>query len=171
MTFKDRFQRLVPARIEPLLSGGQFWQFISVGVLGAIADTTVLTLTAFLFGLADVPAKLMGAEVAILVMFVLNERWTFTGHGTRGYRPFVRRLGKSHLVRTGGVAVQLTVFWALLNPYRRQLAIAGIDGWLVVASLLSIGVATLVNYIFEGLFTWQVGSVKAQRGGTGDSGQ
>jgi len=168
MSVEDRVRRRLPDRFEPLLSGAQFGQFISVGVIGAVADTAVLALASFLFGLSDLWAKAAGVEVAILVMFLLNERWTFPDHGAIGYRPFLMRLGKSHLVRSGGVGVQLAIFWALVGPYGIELSIAGIELWFVVASLLSIGIATVINYVFESLFTWQVQTFESSTGEPSD---
>lgn len=162
MTSGEWLRQRLPDRFKPLLSGTQFGQFVSVGIVGAVADTAVLALTAFLFGLSDLWAKAAGAEVAILVMFLLNERWTFTDQGAVGSVPFLRRLGKSHLVRAGGVGVQLAIFWALIRPYRVQLSVAGTDVWVIVASLFSIGVATAINYVFESLFTWQIQAVSTQ---------
>ena len=133
-----------------------FVQFISVGAIGAIVDTAVLVALTGLFGVSGFTAKLAGIEAAVVVMFVLNEQWTFTNQGTGGLVAFLRRLGKSHLVRSGGVVVQLIAFWLLLGVPLIQQTVAGVDLWLLVASLVSIAVALIVNYVFEGLYTWQL---------------
>lgn len=158
MTLGDWLRQRVPGRFEPLLSGRQIGQFISVGAVGAVADTTVLTLAVVFFGLPDLSAKAVGIEVAILLMFLLNERWTFTDSGSVGHIPFFRRLVKSHLVRSGGVGVQLAVFWVLIHSYSVRFSVAGTDSWFALASLVSIAVAMVINYLFESLFTWQIHS-------------
>jgi len=157
MSFRQRLTRWLPERLEPLVSGAQFGQFVSVGAVGAVADTLVLAAATLLIGVSELWGKAAGIEVAVILMFLLNERWTFTGYGGGGWRPLFVRLGKSHLVRSGGVAVQLAVFWLLTNPYAIQVSIRGFDVWFLLASLASIGIATVINYVCEGLFTWDIG--------------
>ncbi|WP_253737908.1 GtrA family protein [Halohasta salina] len=168
MTARDRFSRWVPDRLAPLVSGAQFGQFLSVGAVGAVADTAVLTASTLLIGVPELWGKAAGIEVAVVLMFLLNERWTFTDHGAGGWRPLLARLGKSHLVRSGGVAVQLAVFWALTGPFSLQFRLGGTDLWFLVASLVSIGVATLINYVFEGLFTWELDDATTNEGVSAD---
>jgi len=159
----------LPERVQPLVSGAQFGQFVSVGAVGAVADTLVLAAATLLLGLSELWGKAAGIEVAVVLMFLLNERWTFTSYGSTGVQALLARLGKSHLVRSGGVAVQLAVFWALTGPYAIQVPIRGFDVWFLFASLVSIGIATLINYVFEGLFTWEIsdsGSTANERPGS-----
>jgi len=156
MDIEQRVRRVVPDRFESLLSGVRFGQFVSVGVVGAISDNTVLAVLGLAFGVSDMWAKAAGVETAILVMFLVNEHWTFAGQGDTGRRSFAKRLGKSHLVRSGGVAVQLTIYWLLTQWLTVELVVAGTDLWFIAASPLAIGVAMLVNYVAESLFTWQV---------------
>ena len=158
MSVRQRLTGWLPERLQPLVSGAQFGQFVSVGAVGAVVDTLVLVAATLLLGVSELWGKAAGIEVAVVLMFLLNERWTFTGHGGNGWRPLLARLGKSHLVRSGGVAVQLAVFWALTVPYGIAVTVGGLDVWFLLASLVSIGIATLINYVFEGLFTWDIDS-------------
>ena len=156
MSVGDRLRRLVPDRFESLVSGVRFGQFLSVGVVGAISDNAMLAVLGLAFGVPDLPAKAAGIETAILVMFLVNEHWTFSEDGEVGLRPFLRRLAKSHLVRTGGVSVQLAVYWVLTQQLTVELVVAGRDLWFIAASPIAIAAAMSVNYVFESLFTWQV---------------
>ncbi|PSP83135.1 sugar translocase [Halobacteriales archaeon QS_6_64_34] len=156
MSVGDRLRTLVPDRFESLVSGVRFGQFLSVGVVGAISDNTVLAVLGLVFGVPDLWAKAAGVETAIVVMFLVNEHWTFSGDGEAGLRPFLERLGKSHLVRTGGVTVQLVVYWLLTQQLTVELVVAGRDLWFLAASPIAIAAAMSVNYVFESLFTWQV---------------
>ena len=140
---------------DALRSRVRFGKFVSVGVVGAVCDTTVLVALTQLGVLPEV-ATLVGIETAILVMFLVNERWTFAGEGAAGTRPFLRRLGRSHLVRSGGVAVQLAVYWALTQRLAVELVVWGRDLWFIAASPIAIAAAMSVNYVFESLFTWRV---------------
>ena len=155
---EERIRERVPERFEALVSGVRLGQFVSVGVVGAIADNTVLSLLVLLAGFPaqSLLTKAVGVETAILVMFAVNEHWTFSAAGASGLGPFLGRLAKSHAVRVGGVSVQLTVYWALLNVVAVSLVVAGTDFWFLAASLIAIGTALSVNYVFESLFTWEV---------------
>jgi putative flippase GtrA len=153
---RERLLGLVPERFEALVSGVRFGQFVSVGIVGAISDNTVLAVLGLVFGVSELWAKAAGIETAILVMFLVNERWTFSAAGEAGFRPFLERLGKSHLVRTGGVTVQLAVYWLLTQRLAVELVVAGRDLWFIAASPIAIAAALSVNYVFESLFTWEV---------------
>ena len=89
-------------------------------------------------------------------MFLVNEHWTFSAAGETGLRPFLTRFGKSHLVRSGGVSVQLAVYWLLTQWLTVELLVAGRDLWFIAASPIAIAAAMSVNYVFESIFTWQV---------------
>ncbi|WP_254274016.1 GtrA family protein [Haloarcula marina] len=152
----DRLRDAVPARFESLVSAVRFGQFASVGVVGALSDNTVLAVLRLGFGVPELWAKAAGIETAIVVMFLVNEHWTFSAQGADGIVPFAKRLGKSHLVRSGGALVQLAVYWVLTQWLAVELVIAGTDLWFLAASPIAIAVAMLVNYVFESLFTWKV---------------
>jgi putative flippase GtrA len=155
---EDRVREIVPEQFEALVSGARLGQFISVGFVGLLADNTVLTLLVLYAGFPaeSLLTKAIGIETAILVMFLVNEHWTFSAEGNQGLRAVLTRMGKSHAVRAGGVTVQLTVYWALLNVISVSLMVAGTDIWFLAASILAIGTALSVNYVFESLFTWEV---------------
>jgi putative flippase GtrA len=63
---------------------------------------------------------------------------------------------RSHLVRAGGSTLQYVLFVAVFYTVAVDLAVAGVDLWLVVVKGGAIGVAMFVNYVFESLFTWRV---------------
>lgn len=146
-------------KVGELLSGIRFGQFASVGLIGAILDTaTVIVLTTEL-GIYRGFAKLIGAELAIITMFLLNEHWTFAEEGAAGVLPFLRRLGKSNLVRVGGVMVATVVF-VIVSGFQVDLPWGGRALWLTIANAIGIGAGFIVNYIAESLFTWRVGRRK-----------
>ena len=141
--------------LSELSSGKRFGQFASVGAVGALIDlsvSTTLTLSAFV--LPEV-AKLIGAELAIIVMFIINDRWTFAENGRTGRWHTVRRFLKSNLVRSGGLAVQFLVV-RFLTRTDITVVISGTDIWPVLTLPIAIGCSFFVNYIAESLFTWRV---------------
>jgi putative flippase GtrA len=143
-------------RLEALRSRVRFGQFVSVGAVGAVADLTTLLLLTELGGVEPAIANVLSIETAILVMFAVNERWTFAGVGAPGRGPLGRRLARSHLVRATGSTIQYLLFVGVYYTIAVDLAVAGVDGWLVLVKGGAIAAAMVVNYVFESLFTWRV---------------
>ena len=133
--------------VGPLLSGTRIGQFASVGVAGAVVDTLALYVLVEFGGAGPVLAKVIAWEVAIVFIFSVNERWTFSGFGQRGLVALGRRFLQSNLVRVGGFAVTMAVYVALIE-------LAGV--WYIAANVIGICVGFLVNYTFESLWTWSV---------------
>ena len=141
---------------DALVSGVRFGKFASVGAVGAVFDLSVSTILIVWFGVLGEYAKFAGAEVAIVVMFLINENWTFADAGVDGPLPTFRRLVTSNVVRSGGVAVQLFVVWAF-GRVDASLVVAGFDFWQLIPLPIAIGFSVLLNYVMESLFTWRVG--------------
>ncbi|PSQ18881.1 sugar translocase [Halobacteriales archaeon QS_8_69_26] len=141
---------------EELVSGVRFGQFVSVGVVGAVCDTTVLVVLTEVFGVLPELATLAGIETAILVMFLLNDNWTFAAAADDGTGSLVRRLARSHAVRAVGSLTQFVVFVTVYRFAFVPASFASVDVWLLVAKGTGIGLGMVVNYVFESVFTWQV---------------
>lgn len=160
----SRLQR----RLRALVSAGRFGQFVSVGVVGAVCDNGMLVLLTETGGsvalasalgtpeLAPELAKFAGIETAIVVMFLLNDRFTFAEQGGVGLPAFLRRLATSNVVRVGGISVQLVVFSAVYRTLTEGIRVGGVDVGIVMASIAGIGAGMLVNYVAESLVTWRV---------------
>jgi putative flippase GtrA len=147
--------RSVVEWMRALASGTRFGQFASVGVVGAAFDVTTATALQSL-GVFPELAVFIGIEVAVVVMFLLNDNWTFSKEGRGGIAATLRRLARSNLVRAGGIAVQLATFRLLYRVFFVDVQVVGIDGWFVAAKVSGIGAGLLVNYVAESLFTWRV---------------
>jgi putative flippase GtrA len=141
---------------DSLLSGTRFGKFASVGAVGAVFDVTTATVLREL-GVFPELAVFIGIEVAVVVMFLLNDRWTFAEHGAAGVGAALRRLLRSNLVRAGGILVQLATFRFLYRVVALEADVAGIDGWFVFSKVAGIGTGMIVNYVAESLVTWRVG--------------
>jgi putative flippase GtrA len=141
--------------VRSLLSATRFGRFASVGVMGAAFDVTTSTVLSEL-GVYPELAVFVGIEVAVVVMFLLNDNWTFARQGAAGLRAALGRLARSNLVRAGGILVQLATFRLLFRVVALELDVAGVDGWFVVSKVAGIGTGMVVNYVAESLVTWQV---------------
>ncbi|SEK38146.1 GtrA family protein [Haloferax larsenii] len=149
-------------RLSALASGTRFGKFASVGVVGAMFDLTVSSILIIFFGVLGEFAKLAGAEVAIVVMFVINDRWTFAGAGEDHLMAKGRRFLKSNLVRSGGLAVQVLVVRAL-REVPVSIPVFGIDLWQLIPLPIAIAASMFLNYVAESLFTWRIAARSSQR--------
>ncbi len=143
-------------RLDALLSGVRFGQFASVGIVGAIVDVSVLLLLSEWVGILPEVANVISIESAILVMFAINERWTFAEMGENGLVPLFYRMLRSHGVRLVGSLTQFAIFVVVFRYFTMDLAVNGIDLWLLVAKGTGMALAVVVNYTAETLLTWQV---------------
>jgi len=141
--------------LTALVSGLRFGQFLSVGAVGAVLDT-IVTLS-LKEGLAVHPdlAKFAGAECAIILMFFINEHWTFSDQGESGRFALARRLLTSNVVRSGGLAVQLITF-SFVRRLPVSIVVLDVELWKILPIFIAIGTAFVVNYVAESLFTWRV---------------
>lgn len=142
--------------ISALWSPSIITQFVSVGVVGAVAETILVAVTTTRFGAPPLAAKAVGAELSIVVMFLLNDRITFASQGAAGREHLIRRWGRSHVVRIGGLAVAFVTLWLLTAKTNVRFHIADADLWPTVANAIGIGVGMVINYIGECLFTWEL---------------
>jgi putative flippase GtrA len=134
-------------RLVGLVAPERFQRFLVTGGLGMVVDMAVLALVVETGWLRPVLGKVVSAESAFLVMFVVNETWTFSRFGTGEWRDLGRRFASSHGVRLLGVAIALGVLYVLHSLY-------GV--WYLLANAAGIGVGFLANYTFESLVTWRV---------------
>jgi putative flippase GtrA len=144
--------------LTELYSGLRFGRFVSVGAVGATAETIVVAVLTAGYGVLPQLAKAVGAEVSITLMFLINDHWTFADAGGAGVLARLQRYLKSHLVRAGGLLVGFAVLTALTAWTDVTLVVGGADLWPTVANAVGIGCGLLLNYLTEGLFTWRVGA-------------
>jgi putative flippase GtrA len=149
-------REFVRSRLSSVASGVRFGKFVSVGAVGAVFDTTTLVALTEFGGVPAAYANVVSIEVAILVMFAINDNWTFAAEGGEDTRSLGRRLLRSHLVRAGGSTLQYVIFVAVFYGVDADISLAGLDVWLVLVKGGAIACAMLVNFVFESLFTWQV---------------
>ncbi|MCL9814886.1 GtrA family protein [Natranaeroarchaeum aerophilus] len=138
---------ILQARLRSLASGGRLVRFATVGLVGTTIDFAVLISLVEHWELPLELAKIIAVEAAILVMFVLNDRWTFSQWGRDGYRSLLARLATSNAVRLGGLTVATVVLSALVRVF-------GVP--YLLANAVGIACGFVVNFLAESYFTWSV---------------
>jgi len=133
--------------IEALISNIRFGKFLSVGFVGMVVDMSVLTILVELVSITPTLAKIGSAETSIVIMFVLNEYWTFSDASGESAESLFYRFSRSNIVRWGGAGVALVILHLLTT-------ILGI--WYLLANAIGIGIGVIFNYVFESLITWKI---------------
>ncbi|MFB6117535.1 GtrA family protein [Halosegnis sp.] len=147
---------LLRDRLRALARADRVGQFVSVGVAGATLETAVVFVLTGLLTVGPLPAKAVGAEASITLMFLLNDRWTFASEGATGLWSGLRRYLKSHIVRLAGLSIAFITLYALTSLTPIRLVVFGADVWPTVANAIGIGVGMTLNYVAESLLTWRV---------------
>ncbi len=141
--------------MEALLNRQRILRFVGVGTLGTLIDLSVTATLVYAVAVLPEIAKVIGAEVAIVAMFLINDRWTFRAFGRRQLRARLGRLARSNGVRLGGIALQfLVVGW--LRRSGLTVPVGGVDLGPMVAAVIAIGLAASANYLGESLLTWRI---------------
>ncbi|WP_339104556.1 GtrA family protein [Haloterrigena salinisoli] len=143
----DSLAEAVRTRFRALLSTARFGQFAGVGIVGATVDMVGLALLVDVLELWYLGAKTISWELSIVVIFAINERWTFANYGVMTPRALARRFLRSNAVRFAGFLVTLTVYAVLVDRF---------DVWYLVANIIGIAIGFFVNYTCESLYTWKV---------------
>ena len=127
--------------IQALLNDRQFLKFLGFGIIGMAIDNSALLLLNQTLETNVIVLKAVSAELSITTMFILNNRYTFTSSEST-----IKKFLKSNLVRSGGLAIGMTVLYILYNIFSLPLLLANTAG---------IGVGFVFNYAFETLYTWK----------------
>lgn len=123
----------------------KYLKFAGIGALGAVINQVVLTALTELAGLHYIVSAATGIEFAILVMFFLNNSLTFETT-LEGFQEVVRGLVTSNIVRSAGIAVQLSLLYFLTE-------LGNIHYF--ISNLVAIGFASVLNFVGEHRFTWK----------------
>lgn len=149
----------VETRIDILLHRARIGKFVSVGAIGAIVETIIVSMLTIFFGTGALFAKAVGAEVSISTMFAINDAWTFSDSGELGVLSASVRWAKSHLVRVVGLGISFFVLYLLTKETNYSLILFDTEFWPPVANVISIASGLSINYVAESLFTWDLADV------------
>ena len=123
-------------------------KFSIVGTIGAGINTLFLWILTDFAGLFYLFSSVIAIEIAIIIQFLINDRWTFRERKTKHLRQFFKRILKSNLWRSGGLVVNAAILY-LLTEY------AGL--YYLISNIFGIICAFLLNYTLESRLTWGIG--------------
>lgn len=122
-------------------------QFVTVGGLGALVN--LLTMYVLMeLGTPYLLASPIAIEAGLLSNFTLNRSWTFEDRAPDSLRGLLGALGRDHVVRSGGMAVNFGLLWVLV-------AVAGLLP--LAGQAIGIVGATAWNFMGNTWWTWKTG--------------
>ncbi len=138
----------LPDRVTALKSDFlRLIKFSIVGSIGAGISTGFLWLFTDVAGLYYLYSSAIAIEIAIILQFLMNDRWTFKERKTTHVEQFVKRIIKSNIWRSGGLAVNIGVLYFLTEH---------VGLYYLRSHIVGIFCAFLLNYLFESRLTWGV---------------
>ncbi|PSG98346.1 dolichol monophosphate mannose synthase [Thermoplasmatales archaeon SW_10_69_26] len=122
-------------------------QFVVVGGLGALVNLATMY-SLMQLGSPYLLASPIAIEAGLVSNFTLNRLWTFEDRAPDGLEGLAGALGRDHVVRSGGMAVNFGLLWVLV-------AVAGLLP--LVGQAIGIAGATAWNFMGNTWWTWRTG--------------
>ncbi len=144
LAFRDQLEFLINLVRIRFHKSKEFFKFSVVGTSGVFVNMGLLLILTRLFGIALEYASLIAIEISIISNFVLNNIWTFRKRTVK--IPLLKRFVRFHIVAfSAGVVNYIT----LLSLHY------GLGLTDVIANLIGIAAATIVNYVLNSRWTWK----------------
>jgi len=142
---KDMKEFIINALRLRLKSENRFAKFAVIGFAGIIVNTLFLW---YLYAIVLWPLLLAGAvaiELTIIFNFLFNDIFTFGNNIKQDF--LLKRMIKFNLVGGYGFAINLIVLYVMARWFFMHI---------LIANLIGIMLATLMNYIIVKNWTWRV---------------
>lgn len=146
-TVRDIFESLRTVTVLRLrhLTSWRLLRMGLVGIAGVVVQTIIFELLAFHWDIMRPTfAAVIGGETAILSNFLLNNYFTFRGHG----HPTFNKLARFHMVSLGSVAIQAVLIFATEQVTSDPVFIR-------IAYATGIIIGFFSNYIGYHLLVWK----------------
>ena len=121
-----------------------FIKYSLVGISGVFVNLGLYTLLTRYYEVSELVAPLISIETALISNFILNNFWTF-GKRTTHSRIRIKFL-KFHLASGFSALINYSVFLALFLVFQLH------D---ILANLIGIALAAIVNYLINSNWTWK----------------
>lgn len=125
-------------------------KFSTVGAIGAVINMGSLWILTELWGIFYLFSSVVAIEITIIMLFMMNDRWTFNDRKSTHIGQFIKRFLKSNLWRSGGLTINIGVLF-FLTEY--------MGVYYFISNIFGIICAFLLNYILESRLTWKIDNV------------
>lgn len=123
----------------------RFIKFCIIGGIGAIINIAILYILTE-SGVYYLISGAIAVESGLLSNFIFNKSWTFKDRQVKGAKAIIKALCRDHLVRSGGIFLNLSILWFLTS-------IVGV--YYLLSQIIGIGVAMMWNFVGNKWFTWE----------------
>ncbi|MBI4066328.1 glycosyltransferase family 2 protein [Candidatus Gottesmanbacteria bacterium] len=141
---RDVLRYVIRERMRETLTGS-FGKFLVVGTIGFIINTTVLEVMVK-FGFHPAVGSAVGAELAIISNFVLNNSWTFGSRKVQGVRAAVKFF-QFNMTSVGAILIQASSVWLGTAHFGLTLY-----RWFYI---LGVGIGLVWNYTMYSKVIWK----------------
>ncbi|MBI3956044.1 glycosyltransferase family 2 protein [Candidatus Gottesmanbacteria bacterium] len=141
---RDVLRYVIGARVKATLSGS-FGKFLVVGSVGFIINTTILEIVVRL-GFHPALGSGVGAELAIVSNFFLNNGWTFGSRRVKGIRA-IGKFFQFNMTSAGAILIQAGTVWT-----GTMLFGVSFYRWFY---LLGVGIGLVWNYTMYSKVIWK----------------
>jgi len=144
LAFKDQIEFLVNLVRIRFHKSREFFKYSVVGSTGVIVNMGLLIILTRPFGVALEYASPLAIELSIISIFILNNVWTFRSRSIKS--TLLKRFIRFHIVAFSAGFVNYVILLSLHY---------GLGFMDIVANLIGIAAATLVNYVLNSRWTWK----------------
>lgn len=137
----------------------QFVKFLVVGGTGFMINTLTLIFLHSVFGMQKNEAASIGAELAIISNFFLNNFWTFKHSQANGFFAMVKKLLQFNLSSLGAILIQYVVIGLgeqfvtpIIHPV---LPLIRAETYGYVYYIFAVGLGLIYNYIMYSRVIWR----------------
>lgn len=144
---RDTLEWMKSCLIIRLDRSQRFFRFAIVGFIGYIINALGLEIF-YRLGLSPGPAAALGAEMAIISNFTLNNLWTFAQKRITGLRKILWKFLQFNFTSLGAVVLQGVVVGVLAYLFG--------DEWRQIYLIIAIGFFVIpYNYSMYNIFIWK----------------
>lgn len=116
-----------------VLKSPTIYQFAIVGAIGSLIALAITAILTSILGIFYAVSALIGLESSALIVFFLNDRWTFSNVGKK--TKTMQRFLKNNLIGCIGFGINVTILIFLTSV-------------LGIYYLLSEGMAMIITFVF-----------------------
>lgn len=123
----------------------RFLKFCIVGGSGTVVNLSILYLLTT-SGLYYLYSGAIAIEAGLLTNFFINNVWTFGDVEVTGGKNLGKALFRDHLVRSGGIVINMVILWVLTDH---------VGLYYMLSQIIGIAIATIWNYGGNKWLTWR----------------
>ena len=144
LSFQDQVEFLINIVKIRFRQSEEFIKFCFVGGFGVVVNLGIYIILTRIFSIMLTVASPIAIECSIITNFLLNNTWTFKKRKNQTH--MFKKLFKFHIVAGIAGILNYVIFLGLVYQF-------GFND--IIANLIGIIIAMLINYILNSVWTWK----------------